>query len=73
MTNFAKVKDHSGLIREMYSKAILNVDDQALSDHRKKKVMMREVINNSQKINKMENDIQEIKQMLLAIVEKTKV
>lgn len=68
MTNFAKVKDHTGLVREMYSKAILSVDDQALKDHRKKKAMMKEVVNNSQKINQIENDMQEIKQMLAEMV-----
>lgn len=68
MTNYAKVKEHKDLVRDMESKAILNIDTQALMEHRKKKALMREVVNNSNKINQMESDIGEIKQMLLSII-----
>ncbi len=68
MTNYAKVKEHKDLIRDMESKAILNIDSQALMEHRRKKSVMKEVVNNSQKINQMENDIKEIKEMLFSLI-----
>jgi flagellar basal body-associated protein FliL len=73
MTNYAKVKEHKELIRDMHSKAILNIDEQSLLEHRKKKSMMKEIVNNSQKINQIENDISEIKQILFSLSDKFKV
>jgi hypothetical protein len=73
MTNYAKVKEHRNLIRDLHSKAILNIDNQALTEHRNKKKIMKKVIDNSQKIEKMENDLSEIKQMLCILIDKKKV
>lgn len=70
MSKYAKVKDHKELIRDMHSKAVLNIDTQALLEHRKKKAAMQEIVNNSQKIKKIENDIAEIKQLLFSLAEK---
>lgn len=70
MTNYAKVEEHEDLIRDMHSKAILNIDNQALVEHRKKKEMMKKVINNSQKIDKIENELSEIKKMLSILIDK---
>lgn len=72
MSNFAKVKDHNGLIRDMDSKAILNVDTKALTEHRSKKQVMKGVIDNSKKIDNLENDISEIKQLLAQLINNTK-
>lgn len=72
MSNFAKVKDHNGLIRDMDSKAILNVDTKALIEHRSKKQVMKGVIDNSKKIDNLENDISEIKQLLAQLINNTK-
>lgn len=68
MSNYAKVKDEKGLIRDMNSKAILNVDSKALNEHRNKKQMMKGVIDNSHKINRIEDDILEIKQLLAQLI-----
>ena len=72
MSNFAKVKDHNGLVRDMESKAILNVDTKALIEHRSKKQVMKGVIDNSKKIDNLENDISEIKQLLAQLINNTK-
>lgn len=72
MSNFAKVKDHNGLVRDMDSKAILNVDTKALIEHRSKKQVMKGVIDNSKKIDNLENDISEIKQLLAQLINNTK-
>lgn len=68
MSNYVKVKDHNGLVRDMSSKAILSVDTAALEEHRKKKNMMKNVIENSHKINRIEDDISEIKQLLAQLI-----
>ncbi len=73
MNDYAKVKEHRELVRDMKSKAILNIDAQALQEHRKKKAMMKEVVDNSQKIKQIENDVAEIKQMIFSLAEKFKV
>jgi len=70
MTNFAKVKEHKGLIRDMNSKAILNIDKESLMDHRRKKEVMKKIIEDTKRIDKMENDITEIKEMLISIMNK---
>jgi hypothetical protein len=73
MTNYAKVKEHKNLIREMYSKAILNTDEQALLQHRKNKSVLKNLMDNNTKIEKLESDIGDIKAMLQTILEKNKV
>lgn len=70
MNNFLKVKDHKNLIRDTNSKAVLNIDKQALDDYRNKKKMMKELFNNNNKINKLENDINDIKLLLKQLLEK---
>jgi hypothetical protein len=73
MTNYAKVKEHKNLVREMYSKAILNTDEQALLQHRKNKSVLKNIMENNKKIEKLESDIGDIKSMLQSIIEKSKV
>jgi hypothetical protein len=73
MNNFAKVKDHKYLIRDMESKAILNTDVEALENHRKKKSMMKNVMENNNKIHELESDIKEVKEMLSCLLERYKV
>jgi hypothetical protein len=61
MSDYAKVKDHKGLIRDMYSKAVLNVDEESLLDHRRKKMIMKDIVCASNKISELETDIKQIK------------
>lgn len=70
MSNYSKVKDRNGLIRDMNSKAILNIDKQALDEHRQKRKVMRDLINQGTRIDKIENDISEIKSMLTELLKK---
>jgi hypothetical protein len=73
MNDFAKVKDYKGLVRDMRTKAILNTDHEALINHRKNKNALKNMMNNSQKISKIEEEIDDIKKMLLILIEKNKV
>lgn len=70
MNNYLKVKDHKNLVRDVNSKAVLNLDKQALDEHRNKKKMVKELFNNNAKINKLEEDVNEIKSLLKQLLEK---
>ena len=70
MSNYSKVKDQNGLIRDMNSKAILNIDKQALDEHRQKRKVMRDLLSQGARIDKMETDITEIKSMLIELLKK---
>jgi carbamoylphosphate synthase small subunit len=73
MNNYAKVQDHNDLVRDMNSKAILNIDQEALENHRRKKSVMKSLVENNQKVKELENDVKEIKQMLSCLLERYKV
>jgi len=73
--SFDKVKDHDELIRDKHSKAVLTVDRRAYFKHLQEKKIAQESIDNRERITRVENDINivkdeisEIKQMLLQIV-----
>lgn len=70
MTKFAKVTDRDDLIRDMDSKAVLNIDTEALFNHRRKKYTMKTIMNQGDRINKVEDDIKEIKSLLLQLLNK---
>jgi hypothetical protein len=73
MNNYARVKEHNDLVRDLNSKAILNIDQEALENHRKKKTVMQTIIKNNKKIDELETDVKEIKQMLSCLLERYKV
>jgi hypothetical protein len=69
---FAKVKDHENLVRDMNSKAILNTDRLALQDYYQKreqaKKELSEKTESKQRLDKIENDMAEIKNLLTQLV-----
>jgi hypothetical protein len=69
---FAKVKDHENLVRDMNSKAILNTDRLALQEYYKKRELakkeMLEKAESKQRLDKIENDMAEIKNLLAQLV-----
>lgn len=73
MSNLIKVKDHKELVRDSYSKAILNTDEHALINHRKNKHLLKEVFLNSERMKSMESELDEMKKMLNMLLEKNKV
>ena len=64
------VKDNPKLYRDSHSKAIINTDLNALKEHKAKLKMATDVIQNNQRLNKLENDISDIKSMLQALINK---
>jgi hypothetical protein len=74
---YAKVKDHKHLVRDMNSKAVLNTDRDGLNDY-----MMKREIAKKQKeeqsetkirLAQLEQDMSEIKNMLIEISQMRKV
>jgi len=56
------VNDHPGLLRDKHSKALLNTDVGALTDHKNKKKLAEEV-------KALSGEVQDIKRILLQIVD----
>jgi len=65
---YAKVKEHDNLIRDMNSKAILNIDKEGLQDYLRKrevaKKQQEEQIETKNRLAKIEQDMSEIKTIL---------
>ena len=69
---FAKVKDHENLVRDMNSKAILNTDKLALQEYYQKRDLAKkelsEKVESKQRLEKIENDMAEIKELLRSMI-----
>lgn len=69
---FAKVKDHDNLVRDMNSKAILNTDRLALQDYYQKRDLAKRELSekneSKQRLDKIENDMADIKNMLAQLI-----
>jgi t-SNARE complex subunit (syntaxin) len=69
---FAKVKDHENLVRDMNSKAILNTDRLALQEYYQKRDLAKkelsEKVESKQRLEKIENDMAEIKELLRSMI-----
>jgi len=59
----AKVKDHPHLVKDMESKAVLNTNYAALVEYKRKKQMEDE-------FNTLKSDMEDIKKMLQALLNK---
>lgn len=62
--------DVEGLYRDTETRAVLNRDNAALEAYRKKKKMNEEFYDFKNKINQIDNEIADIKNLLKTIVEK---
>jgi len=62
------VEDRPDLVRDTHSKAILSRDVNLLQEHRKKMALMKNLINNTKDIDKLKQEISEIKGLLLELV-----
>jgi hypothetical protein len=69
---FAKVKDHENLVRDMNSKAILNTDKLALQEYYQKRELAKkelsEKVESKQRLDKIENEMSEIKDLLRELI-----
>jgi hypothetical protein len=62
--------DFEGLMKDPNSGAVLNVDNTKLDAYKKRKQFVESNIKNVERINKVENDIQEIKDMLSQLLKR---
>ena len=71
---YAKVKDHDNLVRDMNSKAVLNTDRAGLQEYYQKRDSVKkeqyEKLETKQRIEKIEKDMSEIKELLREIAMK---
>ena len=76
MDNYVNIENSIGLVRDMTSGAIINTNRAAKDAFRRKQQaqmdLKEQVQENAEKINKIETDISEIKQMLMLLVNKDK-
>jgi hypothetical protein len=77
MTDYIKVKDSPNLVRDKNSNAILNTDLSALNKYREEReylLRVKNAVNDTEKLKedvaKTQQDINDIKQMILQLMEK---
>ena len=63
------VTDVEGYVKDSDSGAVLNTDIQKLNAYRKQKQAFENVRSSTERINKIENDVKDIKQMLQQLME----
>lgn len=71
MSNKYYKTDFEGLVKDPDSGAVLNVDNAKLEAYKKRKSLMEANNKNAERINKVENDIQEIKEMLSQLLKRS--
>jgi hypothetical protein len=73
MMSLVQIKNNEGLVRDTHSKAILNTDKKALSDYLMKveiaKRQNAEKEETKMRLNKLEENMSEIKSLLLEIAQ----
>jgi hypothetical protein len=77
MTEYIKVKDNPSLVRDKNSNAILNTDLSALNKYKEEReylLRVKNAVNDTEKLKedvaRTQKDINDIKQMLLQLMEK---
>ena len=63
--DYVKVSGHDGLVRDQNTGAIINVDDGAIDSRRKSKQLSSALDD----INKLKNDVSEIKSLLRELIQ----
>jgi hypothetical protein len=63
-----KVEENFNLYRDGYSKAIINTDISSLNEHKQRRKINTQVHSNNERIDRLENDISEIKNMLIQLL-----
>jgi transposase len=69
---YAKVRDHDNLVRDMSSKAVLNTDKEGLQEYLRKrdlaKKQQEEQFETKNRLEKIEQDMSDIKNLLKELV-----
>lgn len=64
------VEHHPGFAKDPKSGAILNTDNDRLRAYKKQKRIMQETVRSSQRLDKLEQDMSDVKSMLMQILGK---
>lgn len=71
---YVQIKDKDGLVRDMSSGAVLNTNqseyENYLNRRNKAKLAKEQEVKQQEELNSLKNEISEIKQMLLALINK---
>ena len=74
MTEYVKVKDNTGLVRDLNSKAIINTNisayESAVARSRNAKKQRDEIRDATRQINTLKSEMHEIKGLLLELIER---
>lgn len=71
MNNKYYKTDFEGLVKDSQSGAVLNVDNAKLEAYKKQKASLNLNMENSQRISKVEKDINDIKEMLSQLLKRS--
>jgi hypothetical protein len=63
--------DFEGLVKDPHSGAVLNVDNNKLEAYKKQKAAFMLNVENNERINKVEKDLNEIKEMLNQLLKRS--
>jgi hypothetical protein len=81
MTTIAKIKDNPGLVKDLVTGAVINVDDYKYQEHKKimsisrrnmaeKSAMTYSIEHMNGEINNLKQDVDSIKQMLQILIDR---
>lgn len=62
--------DVEGLVKDPRSGAVLNVDNKRLAAYKKQKAFMQNSVQSTERLDKVENDLAEIKDLLKQLLSK---
>lgn len=68
--SYVKVEDNENLRRDKNTNAVLNVDNSGLVAYRKQREQLKKMKHSASKIEKLESDVQEIKSLLLKLLDR---
>jgi hypothetical protein len=68
-----KIEDYSNYEKDTESKGIVSVDRSALAAYKKQREMLTKTITVNEKINNLEKELSEIKQLLFRLVDTSKI
>ena len=67
MSEYVKIEDHEDLVKDKTSGAVLNINNDALKAY---KMARKKNVDMQNRMNKMEDDISEIKSLLKELISK---
>jgi hypothetical protein len=68
MTKYAKIIEEKYLVRDMYSKAVLNTDTSAVRRHEKRLMDLQKEEVRDKEINSLRSELSEIKKLLYTMI-----